>query len=473
MITQEEMGIIAALTLLISFVQIISDLGLNASLPKFVSELKGKGKDFSAHVLSSLRFRLLLSLLIATTVFFFSKSISTVLFETDIHSDLVRLSAISSFLTSVIPIFNSVLWGSGKLKSVAIYGVSSTVVRWLSITAFLLSGHGVYGVLLGWIAGDVALFLLYLTSVSRMVSFDRSLFLKSSQHLPSLLRFSWTLYISSIVSFIYAWYDRALVLALLPLADLGIYDISYKAFSLLTSIAMALGSALFPYYGMAYGRNDHGAISLGIRRASRYTMIMIFPLTMGLFATSRPVITLFAGQQYEPGWPVLATLSLFGLVYGVSSALSNLLLIYEKTKVILALSFTSVISSLCLLPLLSIWNLTGLAVIRGVSLLLGFLLSVYVLSKMLRVEIDLQTLVKALTSSTVMAVIVLAVQQFYYSKFLLPLYVILGTFIYASGLRLMKILDQGDLELLSKIVGERVARYLIKALGYSHTSRRS
>jgi len=469
MITQEEMGIIAALTFLTSLVQIVSDFGLHASLAKFVSESMGKREDFSIHVLSSLGFRLLASLLATCIVLIFPKTISIALFDTEIHSDLVRLSAVNALILSLSSILVSVSWGSGKLGSLALYGVFSTMVRWLLVVFFLHSDYGIDGVILGWIFGDIVLFLLFLFSVSRMITFSKTSFFKIRRCLPSLLRFSWPLYMASIISFVYTWYDRALVLAYFPLADLGVYDISQKAFSVLTSIGTALGTALFPYYGMAYGRGDHGAISLGIKRGSKYAMITIFPLTMGLFATSKPVITLFAGQQYEPGWPLLATLSLFGLVFGLSSAFSNLLLIYGKTRIVLVISSVSVILSLCLLPLLSILNLVGFAIIRGFSMLLSFLLSVYALSKILTVEIDSQALMKVSAASMLMTVVVITVQQFYYSEFLLPFYALVGAFIYASSLKLLKALDPNDLQLLKRIVGDKIAKYVTKVLGYSET----
>lgn len=52
-------------------------------------------------------------------------------------------------------------------------------------------------------------------------------------------------------------YDKAVTLAYLPLSDLGIYNPTYTAFTVPVTIATALGSALLPYYGMAYRRNDH------------------------------------------------------------------------------------------------------------------------------------------------------------------------------------------------------------------------
>jgi O-antigen/teichoic acid export membrane protein len=49
MITQEQMGVIASLTLIISLVQLLSDFGLNASIAKFVSELKGRREVSNIH----------------------------------------------------------------------------------------------------------------------------------------------------------------------------------------------------------------------------------------------------------------------------------------------------------------------------------------------------------------------------------------------------------------------------------------
>jgi O-antigen/teichoic acid export membrane protein len=69
--------------------------------------------------------------------------------------------------------------------------------------------------------------------------------------------------------------DRALVLAYLSLIALGVYNVAHTAFSVLITIASSLGSAFFPYYGVTYGKNDQNSITLGIKRASRYTMLIL------------------------------------------------------------------------------------------------------------------------------------------------------------------------------------------------------
>jgi O-antigen/teichoic acid export membrane protein len=195
-------------------------------------------------------------------------------------------------------------------------------------------------------------------------------------------------------------------------------------------------------------------------------MLIMFPLTMGLLSAAKPAITLFAGQQYESGWQVLAVMAVFGLTYGISSALRGLLVIYGKTKAVMILNFASVASSLILLPTLGILGLNGLAVMRGSSLLFALILTIYFLSKVVRVEIDKETVMKTLISSVVMAAVVYLAQLIYYSKFLLPLYVLIGAAVYMAEMRAFGMLDRSDVQLLTKLLGERNAMFIARLMGH-------
>jgi PST family polysaccharide transporter len=464
-ITQEEMGVIAGVTLLTSLVVLVSDFGLSSSIAKHVSELKGKGQDISSVVVSSIAFRIPICIVLASSLFIFASEISTILFKSTIYVSAIGLLSIDAILLSLIQLLDNVLLGAGRLKSIAVFSIASILIRWLSIIVLLLVNGGTSGIILGWIIGDLTLMMLLTFSVTRLVNFKKETLETFKKQIPQLLRFALPLYMALAVSFLHTWYDKALILAYLPLSDMGIYTTVYLAYTVLVTIATALGSALLPYYGMAYGRNDHKAISQGMKRASRYTALAIFPLTLGLLATSRPTLTLFAGPQYETGWTVLAVLSLFGLAHGISPALSNVLLIYGRTKTILLLSFIPVVSSLVLLPLVWVLGLFGLAVMRGTTLTLSLILTAYFINKTVRVEIDKRALTRALIASAIMAVAILTIQQITYSTSHLPIYILVGAILYIALIRALNILDHGDFQLLRQIVGKRAAKYVVKILG--------
>ncbi|MGQ9479603.1 MAG: flippase [Thermoproteota archaeon] len=464
-ITQSEMGVMAGLTLLVTLIQLVSDFGLNSTIAKFISELAGRGEDASEHMASALFFRLILSLSLAIAMFIFSSIVSSMLFETAHYETVISIVVLDAFLASLPPLLSNILLGLGRMRDMAVCGITLSLVRWLSVILLVSGGYGLSGVAWGWVAGDLVGTALYFSSVVKNagLSIRAKVCIKT---LGKLLRFSWPIYISSLINFLYTWYDRILILTFLPLADLGIYNVVYWAFSVPLFIATSLASSLLPYYGMAYGRNDAKTIVDGVRHVSKYSMLVMSPLMLGLTVTARPVITLFAGQQYEPGWTILSILSVFGLIYGLSPAFSSLLLIYGKTHLILLMNVASITLSLVPLPLLSTLGLEGLAVMKGFSFLISLLLSLYFTSRIIRVKIDNGSVTKILFSSTIMAIIVMLAQGFFYNKLLLPLYVLLGGAVYLLMIRLLNILDKEALQVVREVAGEKLSKYLGMVLGF-------
>ena len=177
------------------------------------------------------------------------------------------------------------------------------------------------------------------------------------------------------------------------------------------------------------------------------------------------MITIFAGQQYESGRSILAILAAFGLTYGLLPAFTGLLVVYEKTKTVLLLSIVPVIVSLNLLPLLYYMGLNGLAIMRGVSLLVTLLLTMFFLSRIIKLEFDKQTILKALFSSILMAIVVLTAQQVRYSLTLFPFYILIGAVTYFGCMRLLKVFDEQDIQLMERTVGKRLTTFLRKFIG--------
>jgi polysaccharide transporter, PST family len=463
-ITQEEIGVLAGLTLLGSFFQILSSLGLGSSLAKFISELMGRRENTSSYLLSAVLLVAASASSLSLLLLLFPEWFSILLFKTPYYSPVARLLSLHVLLPPIVMILNSFLLGAGRLKAMAYCGVALTSVTWLVIVLLLLKGFGIMGVVLGWIVGDIVGVILYSISILRSRALDSDLgnLTFNFTTISRLIRFSMLIYISSLASFLYSYYDRAVVLALLPLSDVGIYDVVNKVFSVFVAFTTPFASALFPYYGSAYGRNEHEQISSVIRRASKYSALLFAPLALILFSTSNAVITLFAGQEYEGGYTVLAILSLFALTYAISPALSNLLLIYGKTLTILLLSLIPVALSLSIIPFISYLGLNGLAFMKGLSILIGFILSLYTLSKVVKIRFDKVALIKIFSSSVIMALIIILIEGIYYSKFLLPLYIGVGGGIYILSLRLLRVIDEQDVSFLNQVFGTKMGLIISK-----------
>jgi len=71
---------------------------------------------------------------------------------------------------------------------------------------------------------------------------------------------------------------------------------------------------------------------------------------------------------------------------------------------------------------------------------------------------------KALISSIIMATVVLIAQQIRYNLILFPIYVLIGGATYLCCIRLFKVLNESDIQLIEKILGKTIAKNMKKIL---------
>ncbi|MGC9015063.1 MAG: polysaccharide biosynthesis C-terminal domain-containing protein [Thermoproteota archaeon] len=147
-----------------------------------------------------------------------------------------------------------------------------------------------------------------------------------------------------------------------------------------------------------------------------------------------------------------------------SPAFSNILLIYGKMGTILLLNIISVGISFTLLPLTLFMGLTGLALMRGITIASSFLITLHFISKNIRVRVELESLAKTLISAATMAAITLTLQQTLQSNIFLPLYAAVVASVYITLVRELKILKREDADLISNIAGRRLSKHIVKML---------
>ena len=97
-------------------------------------------------------------------------------------------------------------------------------------------------------------------------------------------------------------------------------------------------------------------------------------------------------------------------------------------------------------------------------MLLSFIISLYVLSRVVEIKLDKLALLKIFSSSAIMALAVLLIEYVYYSRFLLPLYVFVGGLVYMLSLRFLSVLDEQDILFLRQVFGVRVGLIISRVL---------
>jgi len=455
-LTQVEMGVAVVLTLILGLAQVLTDLGFSGGLTKFVAEYRGKGVDYTFMSFGAVLTKVFMAGSAAVLCFLAAPWLSGFLLKSGEYAFLFQLLSLNILTFCFRTTVSNLLLGVNRIRDIAVFNVMSAFIWRTSAVGFLVCGFGLVGLFVGWILGELAYVILGASIIVRNKYVRIHSLGEVAPYLKTLARFSWPLFVTSVVIFLYAWFDQALLLVYVPLSEVAVYNIAIRAFSVLSIIPVALSNALFPYYGEQRGKDEQQKIVAGVHGSSRYIALLYTPLALGLMATASPAITLFAGQTYAGGDVILAVLCLFGGLTGLAASFGSLLLVYNMTPTVLLINIASVVGSIVMLPvLLPSFGVVGMAVIKGAAMVISFVLTVLVLWKRMPIRFDGEAMWKSWTAAVVMFVVVWLMEYVYFDPYLLSLYIVVGGITYAIVLRLLGAVNEDDIRLIRNLLGKK------------------
>jgi O-antigen/teichoic acid export membrane protein len=462
LITPSEVGILAILSLIIALAQALNGSAFSQAATTFIGQLATDSREAASAVFyQSLRVTLLFSLPISVFVFLASPAIASLLLGSVAQASLFRVLAVDLLVYSgALPVAIGAMLGMKRFKEAATIGSAGIILRQCLVVLLIIVMRNLVGLVIGWIFSDLAMLVAYAVFIIHVLGLP-----KKSFSLRKLISFSWPLSIGNVINFVYGWFDRALLIAFVPLASLGVYNAALTAFGVLNSITGSLNNALLPAYSHIHWRGGLESCRRATWLASRYASLAIVPLSFGLLATAKVALTTFVGQAYVGGTDSLAILSFFFAVTAFGSVLSTMLVALSETRIVMWITVASVVMAVAsAYVLLPFFGITGASIARGLVMVASLGLTIIALRRKNAVSIDLETLWKTLVAGGVMAGILVLVQMVVYSSFLLPAYMALGITVYLAALRILKAVREHDIELIQKYLGARLG-FVSKLLG--------
>ncbi|MGP8128055.1 MAG: oligosaccharide flippase family protein [Candidatus Bathyarchaeia archaeon] len=455
LITPSEVGILAILSLIQALAIALNGTAFSQAATTFIGELASDSREAASAVFyQSLRVTLLFSLPISAFVFLAAPSIASVLLGSVAQADLFRVLAVDLLVYSgALQVAIGTLLGMKRFKEAATIGSAGIILRQCLIILLIILMRNLVGLVIGWIFSDLAMLGAYAVFIVHVLGMP-----KKSFSFRKLISFSWPLSIGNVVNFAYSWFDRAILIAFVPLAALGVYNAAVTAFTVLVSISGSVNNALLPAYSNLQGRSGLGSCRRATWLASRYASLAIVPISFGLVATAKIALTTFVGQAYVGGTDSLAILSFFFALTAFGSVLSPMLVALSETRAVMWITVVSVLMAVAsAYMLLPFFGITGASIARGLVMVASLALTIVVLRRKNAVSVDLETLWKTLVAGGVMAGVLVLVQMVVYSRILLPAYMVLGILVYLAALRLLKAVRAHDIELIHKYLGTRLS----------------
>ena len=371
-----EMGQIAVLGIIFGFMQFLGALGLNHASPLIIpkAENEGQGGRIKGFVRKSVGYILAFSGLLALIVLF---SVPFVLGTSIVSSELVYLVLIIAPFSALEVFLDSVLLARYRVRSLVVGRIVFDIIRLAVSVQLVLMGIGVAGVVIGWLASEIVAVIVYGVYATKGIS-DSSISVKMAPvlafALPSLVFQAIDVTIQSI--------DRVILLHLTDLSSLGVYDVLLGALFLMSFVALAVSTSLYPILtkirlSLARGEDDGQEMGRVVAALLRYVMILLLPVSIIVSLNSGPVLDMLFGSAYA-SFPnaslsfsiLIVSYALWGATYALHSVLRSM----GEARFFVVVGLAVIVFEILGCWYLTQWlGLLGSALIRSVYILLLFL----------------------------------------------------------------------------------------------------
>lgn len=429
---------------------LITGLGLNPTCVRNVPELLAKGRisEASGLIKTSMHIQIVLAILAAGIVYFFSRPISYAFFKTTDYDVVVKIIAFAIIIGKLLDLHNTMLKITQRFGIISIISVLETVViRFIALLPLFI--FGIEGYISTILAGCVILILL-------QIFFLRDILFIRSEHysLKKLMKFSYPYLLGECALAGSSYADNFFIGVFLTPEKLAAYYVA-KRFS--DFLIVYTDSLINPFIPILSRLKTQGVTAMenAFRKMSRYLSFLLIPLCFLIASLAYPLLQIFGGGKYISSIPILVILSLAVILYGIKTIYAtNIFINGEPMDRLKLYSFSSITSVSATVILIALAGTIGVAAAGFLALCGAIYYSRYCLRKLNNSRFDVLALIQALLVSFATAGVVFGLQLFYYNIFLVPLYVLIGIIIFLT--LFCRILTVEDIDLIRGFLPSRL-----------------
>ena len=284
LLTPSDFGVIAIVTVLISFFNILSDIGIGVAVIQ--------RKDLSEEDLDHLYSINIYIGVALSALFFFSSGIISSYYDNEQLYHVCQLLSILILLTCACTIPMNMLYREKQFKYIALTNFSVQVVCGVAAVWTALIGWGVYALVLSQIMSSTLLLIIY------SVKYKRSFYLKIDLA-PLKKIFSYSVYnfMGTIFCYFTLNLDKLLVGKYMGTMALGYYEKSYRlVFMPIQNITFVITPVLHPLFSDY--QNDYKELCRKFLKIVTVVAYIAFPLSVLCFFISKELILIFFGSQW-------------------------------------------------------------------------------------------------------------------------------------------------------------------------------
>lgn len=368
-LAKSDFGVVAVLTFVLGLTHTFSDLG-------FASAIMHK-RDLTRKDFSSLYWiQLLVFSLIYLVVIALSSPIAAYFKEPAIIA-LLPLSMLDLVLQGFGKLYDTLLQRNFQFKLLAFRNIVSAIVSLALAIVLAILGYGVYSLVLSTLLHSLILNLWNLIQGQKIV---RLKLYCSVRPVWPLIKIGVYQTGTQILDYFSSKLDILIIGRVLGMENLGIYnlakDLIIRALQLINTIASRV---ILPYFSSI--QNDIVAMRDNYCRLIRFISAPNFFIYTVLGVFSVPIVLALYGREWTDVAPILAILSLWGLLISVGNPVGNVVIAKGRTDISFRYTIVRIVVSLPTIYILSLFGLYvmswGQVVLAAIMLWLSWYMQLY------------------------------------------------------------------------------------------------
>lgn len=340
LLSPEDYGTIALVTVFITILQVFVDSGLGNAL---IQKKDADDVDFS----SVFYFNVLVCAILYLGIFFAAPMLA--LFYDDLELvPVIRVLSLTIVISGVKNVQQAFVSRTMQFKRFFFATLGGTIGA-----AFL----GIFLAYMGYGVWALVAQQLFNTTVDTLILWVtvkwRPKWVFSFSRLKELLSFGWKLLVSALLDTTYNQLRQLIIGKLYTTADLAYYNKANQFPNLIvTNINTAIDSVVFP--AMSMEQDDPQRVKAMTRRAIKTSIYIMAPMMLGLAAVAEPMIRLLITDKWLPCVPYLRVFCITFMFYPIHTSNLNAIKAMGRSDLFLKLEIMKKIVGLIVL-MSTIW----------------------------------------------------------------------------------------------------------------------
>ncbi len=325
---------------------------------------------------------------------------------------LLEIGSLVLFATIMFGALSSVLIGLGEGKSYSIAYLTYMAVDFIVTVYLLVAGYGVFGVLMGTLAGCVIGLVVAMFYTGRHLSkyMDFCPWNPEKEGVRRVFRFASPLAVNNFLANSLSSFSVLLLGVFVSSVVLGNYGTALRGLFVLGVFYASVVNVMLPTFSEAAQKNRDREHGESVYNASvMYSVFLMFPILLYFAVFSKPLIFIFIGSSYSVA-PVYLSFIAIGTLLGLIGMFASALLTARGMTVKLlkygaASAALQFVSMLAFVPVIGVFG--AIASIFFIGSIANTMLFSYAVRKILGIALQKTKLAKLCVASAAAVVVML------------------------------------------------------------------